>query len=221
MTKNIFRIAVLVVSGIIMASCSQENKVSLFNGSDLSNWTGVVFDSITNPDEVYQVKDGNILVSGDPWGYLITSDSYSNYKLHLEWRWTAEPSNSGVFIHCQGIEDSQWPECVEAQLKTGNAGGFVLMGNGTAVNIGDSTYQVPPEGKRTKGIPKLEESSENAPGEWNVYDITCDEDKIELIVNGVVQNIASESSLQSGRISLQSEGGPIEFRNIYLVPLGE
>ena len=95
------------------------------------------------------------------------------------------------------------------------------MGNGTGVNIAGSTVQIPPEGKRTLGIPKLEESSENAAGEWNVYDITCDGDKIELIVNGVVQNIASESSLRSGRISLQSEGGPIEFRNIYLVPLGE
>ncbi len=30
-----------------------------------------------------------------------------------------------------------------------------------------------------------------------------------------------EATLTSGRIALQSEGGPIEFRNIHLVPLGE
>ncbi|MFC2081366.1 DUF1080 domain-containing protein [Bacteroidota bacterium] len=221
MNKNTFRLAAFVISGIMIVSCSQDNKVPLFNGEDLSNWTGIVFDSISNPDDVFQVKDGIILVSGEPFGYMITSESYSNYKLHVEWRWAAEPSNSGVFLHCQGMEESTWPICIEAQLKHENAGGFVLMGHGTGLNIADSTYQVPPEGKRTLGIKNLEGSSENSPGEWNVYDITCDGGDIELIVNGIVQNIASESTLKSGQIALQSEGGPVEFRNIYIELLGD
>ncbi|HEC42482.1 MAG TPA: hypothetical protein ENI20_06605 [Bacteroides sp.] len=51
--------------------------------------------------------------------------------------------------------------------------------------------------------------------------MTCRRKNIGLLVNGVRQNKAIEATLTSGRIALQSEGGPIEFRNIHLVPLGE
>jgi len=38
-------------------------------------------------------------------------------------------------------------------------------------------------------------------------------------VNGVLQNEGTDASVTSGWICLQSEGSPIEFRNIYLQPL--
>ena len=72
-----------------------------------------------------------------------------------------------------------------------------------------------------KGIKKPGDSSENPTGEWNVYEITCQGDNIELIVNGVLQNTGSNANPSSGQIALQSEGGPIEFRNIYIVPQPE
>ncbi len=217
MAKTNFQIGLLVCSIIIVLSCTRENRVSLFNGEDLSGWIGIVFDSVSISDDVFQVKNGNILVTGEPHGYLITRESYSNYKLHLEWRWTEEPGNSGVFIHCQEINDSAWPICIESQLKHENAGLIIIKGNGTSLTIGDSTYRVP----QSKKIQMFEESSENAPGEWNVCDITCDKDNIELVVNGVVQNSASKSTLNSGKIALQSEGGQLEFRNLYIVQLNK
>jgi len=30
-----------------------------------------------------------------------TKDIYSDYKLHAEWRWPTEATNSGVFVHAQ------------------------------------------------------------------------------------------------------------------------
>jgi hypothetical protein len=38
-------------------------------------------------------------------------------------------------------------------------------------------------------------------------------------VNGVLQNQAAGTSVDSGAIGLQAEGKVVEFRNIYLEPL--
>ena len=41
---------------------------------------------------------------------------------------------------------------------------------------------------------------------------------IRCYVNGVLQNEGTGATLKSGWICLQSEGSPIEFRNIYILP---
>jgi hypothetical protein len=112
-----------------------------------------------------------------------------------------------------------FPQCVEAQLMHGRAGDIVLMRKGTSITIKDSTYMVISEEDPYLGIPKFEESSEKPAGEWNSYDITSKDGTIELVVNGVLQNKGTGMSLTEGNIALQSEGGPIQFRNIYLQPL--
>ena len=216
--KNKLLLIGMVISGILLSTCTKDNKVLLFNGNDLSNWDKVVFEE-ADVDEVFKVEDGIIKVSGVPNAYILTSDSYSNYKLHVEWRWSTVPSNSGVLLHVQETNLVEWPLCIEAQLKNGNAGDIVMIGHGAGVSAGDSTYCINPEERRIKIALKFEESSENPAGEWNTYEITCNGDNIELIVNGILQNNATKSTLSSGPIALQSEGTPIEFRNVYLISL--
>ena len=207
----------LLVSCLILASCSKDDTISLFNGKDLDNWTKVLADSTADPDAVFRVEDGVIKISGLPFGYLRTNETYSNYKLHVEWRWPAEPTNSGVFLHTQG-EDGVWPLVFECQLKAQNAGDIILIGEGLGITVRDSSYVVLP-GKRSQAVSKLKDSNEKPAGEWNTYDIICMEDNVEVIVNGERQNGGSKLSHSSGHISLQSEGGPIEFRNVTLVPV--
>jgi len=216
--KNKLLLIGMIISGILLSTCTKDNKVLLFNGKDLSNWEKVVFEE-ADVDEVFQVEDGIIKVSGVPNGYILTTDSYSNFKLRVEWRWATVPSNSGVLLHVQETNLVEWPLCIESQLKNGSAGDIVMIGHGAGVSVGDSTYLINPEEGRFKVAPKFEESSENPAGEWNTYDITCNGDNIEIIVNGVLQNNATKSTLSSGPIALQSEGTPIEFRNVYLIPL--
>ncbi len=184
-------------------------KIVLWNGKDYSGWKLVLEDPGVDVKTVWSVKNGNAYCTGVPKGYMRTVDSYTNYKLHVEWRWPEEPGNSGVLLHCQE-PDTVWPVCVEAQLHSGDAGDFILMG-GTLLN-----EQVD---KTMRRIRKKEESSEKAAGEWNTYDIICKDDTIKLFVNGVLQNVGTGSSVKSGFIALQSEGKPIEFRNIYLEPV--
>ena len=73
--------------------------------------------------------------------------------------------------------------------------------------------------KRFIGIPKKQQSSEKPSGQWNLDDIGCDKDTISCYVNGVLQNEGTAATVSAGWICLQSEGGPIEFRNIYIEPL--
>jgi hypothetical protein len=215
--KNKLLLIGMVISGILLSTCTRDNKVLLFNGKDLSNWDKVVFEQ-ADADEVFRVVDGIIQVSGIPNGYIITRDSYRNYKLHVEWRWAEEPSNSGVLLHVQETNLEEWPLCIEAQLMNSNAGDIVMIGHGAGVSVGDSTYIVNPGEGRFKIARKLKESSEKPAGEWNTYEITCNGDNIELTVNGILQNKATRSTLRSGPVALQSEGTPIEFRNVYLTP---
>lgn len=75
--------------------------------------------------------------------------------------------------------------------------------------------------KRVRGrnVKKFKDSSEKPLGHWNNYDIICKDDRVVVLVNGVLQNVATRCSVTSGKICVQSEGTPIEYRNIYIEPL--
>lgn len=186
-----------------------DRRIDLLQGEGFNGWERFIGGDNARIDDVWQIRDSILHCTGVPTGYIRTVDKYADYRLHLEWRWVEEPGNSGVLLHTQ-LPDTIWPKCIEAQLKAGDAGDIILLG-GTGIN-----EQTEETGRR---IPKRAESSENEPGEWNRYRITCKNDSLILDVNGIRQNIATGASVRSGRICLQSEGKPIQFRRIYLDPL--
>jgi hypothetical protein len=183
--------------------------IMLFNGKDLGNWTFTLKDPAVDPAGVFTVKEGVIHISGDPFGYMRTKEQYRDYKLHLEWRWPAEATNSGVFIHAQE-PDAIWPACIECQLMAGNAGDFVCM---SGADMNERTD------KSTKVVAKKLPSNEKPVGQWNTLEVICRGNTIEVSVNGTLQNTGTGVTLSKGRICLQSEGKDIEFRNIFLVKL--
>lgn len=182
--------------------------VQLFNGKDLSDWVFKLKDPSVDPVSVFKVQNGVIHIKGDPFGYMRTKNSYSDYKLHVEWRWPVEASNSGVFVHAQ-TPDTIWLKTIECQLGAGNAGDFVCM-NGATMNERQANSRM---------VKKMAASSEKAVGEWNTMEVTCKANTIEVYVNGILQNKATGISDSKGYICLQSEGKDIEFRNVYLTKL--
>ncbi len=216
--KALIKPAAILLLSLLIYSCSSDKKVMLFNGEDLENWNIFLSSDEVESGDLFWVEEGVINTSGKPHGYIHTKGVYSNYKLHVEWRWTEEPSNSGVLIHAQG-EDMIWPLCIECQLKHEHAGDIVLIGKSAGITIKDSTYLITSEEKRFAVIPKFEKVSENPAGEWNSYDITSKDGDIEVIVNGVLQNNGTAMTLTEGKIAIQSEGSPMQFRNITLEEL--
>ena len=188
-----------------------KKTIDLWNGTDLSGWVFFLDDSLANPDTVFTVTDEAIHIGGLPFGYMRTIEIYNGYNLHVEWRWPDEPGNSGVFLNIAG-NDKKWPMTIECQLMSGKAGDLVFLGGSDAAERMDKSELV---------IPKYEESSENQPGEWNVYDIHTKNDSIIVYVNRTLQNACSMPFPEKGYIGLQSEGAPIEFRNVYLIYASE
>ncbi len=188
-------------------SYSQANY--LFNGYDLSGWVMVLREETVDPRTVWSAQDGKLVCTGTTFGYIRSEKSYTNYHLQLEWRWPENPGNSGLFLHVQE-PDNVWPKCIEAQLLRNQAGNIILMGQAT---VSEPTVE------GTRRVARKGEATEKEPGEWNRFDVFVNGDSLVFYVNGVLQNALSGADITSGYIGLQSEGAPIEFRNILLRPL--
>jgi len=187
-------------------------EVALLGGKDLRGWTFYLRDPDAKMEDVWSIADGVLCCTGKPVGYLRTEKKYTNYILKLQWRWPegSKPGNSGVLLRIVG-PDKVWPKSVEAQLANRHAGDIFTIG-GFPLN-GD------PDRSKGRYTAKMKPSNEKPQGQWNEYEITLQGGDLELKVNGEVQNVASDVEEVPGTIGLQSEGAPIEFRSIRLIPL--
>ena len=209
-------------------------RVALWNGRDLSGWTlhlresliesksavtaqGITLSPTTKVDgsamtNAVRIQGGVLRFDSPRSGYLKTTRAFSDYRLHVEWRWPDSPAaekNSGVLLHVHG-PDVIWPASFECQLKHGNAGQIVGMG-----------LDIPaaPLANQRKRAPRLAPASEQPLGDWNTYELHARGNQLEAFVNGVRQNHVTELPVRSGHIALQLEGVPIEFREVWLEPL--
>jgi putative membrane-bound dehydrogenase-like protein len=187
-------------------------EIALFNGKDLAGWTFHLNDAAARMEDVWSVSDGVLHCQGNPIGYLRTQAEYTSFVLTLEWRFPpgSPPGNSGVLMRKVG-PDKVWPKSIEAQLQHRNAGDIW--------NIDEFPMQTEPSRTDGRHTGKALPCNEKPLGEWNRYVITLDRGELTLEVNGEVQNRASWCDEVAGSICLQSEGAPIEFRNVRLRPL--
>ena len=189
-------------------------KVALFNGKDTAGWVSFLKDG-ASADKTWSVKDGLLVCTGSPVGFLRTETSYRQYKFTVEWRFT-QPGNTGVVVHMTP-PDAVWPQSIECQGKHENQGDFYLWSGATAK---EGVAMMGKAGEiRGYKIARVEADAEKAPGEWNTFTVVCDKDSVVIWVNGQQVNKASGTSLSSGFIGLQSEGGAFEVRQATLEPL--
>lgn len=187
-----------------------DTRTVLFNGSNLDGWVKVSKEDAPN---LFSVRDGAIAVEGKPFGYIRTARKYADYKLHVEWRWVGSGTNSGIFQRVQD-PDGVWPEAVECQLKAGCAGDLVCLGGARIAEVPyDPSVKFPKKERIDKGA-----AIEFADGEWNRAEIICKGCKMMVYINGRLENEATLSR-SDGYIALQSEGGALEFRNVYIEPV--
>jgi hypothetical protein len=220
------RISLLLLALVLFVSpgtAADDKFTPLFNGTDTTGWTFTLRppkekpDAKPDPKDTWSVKDGVLVCTGQPNGYIATAAEYSNYTLRLKWRYpagTAKP-NSGVLLHCAS-EDRVWPTCLEAQLKAGFAGDIWLNPDADG-KLPSIQHDRPDKADRSKRhFLRLEPKAgfEKPLGEWNEYEIVCSGGDLKLKVNGELANEAKGGSLVKGRIALQSEGSAVEFKEI-------
>ncbi|MDO4584001.1 MAG: DUF1080 domain-containing protein [Planctomycetia bacterium] len=120
----------------------------LFNGKDLTNWYTYLrgYGKNHDPKGVFSVKDGIIQVTGEEWGCLTTEESFENYRLIVEYRWTGKiyPSkqgkalDSGILFHSIGPDGGFggiWMLSHEYNLILGASGDFWTVGKASRPDI--------------------------------------------------------------------------------------
>jgi hypothetical protein len=198
---------------ILLASTScAAPAAELFNGRDLTGWELVASPATDIGAACRLMPDGVIAATGQPVGFIATTASYANYRLHAEWRWPGKPGNGGVLVHISsGPKDRAWPLSFQVQTKNKSAGDVLPMAGAT---FAEPLTSVP--GAATAIRAHRAPDSEKPAGEWNTCDITCRGDTIEVTINGVPQNRITGCSLHEGRVGFQFEGTPFELRNVRL-----
>ncbi len=220
--RLLFRL--LASFAIAATTWAEEGFVPMFNGRDLTGWVNA-----NCAPETWGVKDGVITCTGKPTGALRTERQYENFIMEVEWRHLTSGGNSGVFIwgtpiaapgvpFLRGIEvqvlDHGYAEAFEK--RTGKkSDGFTTHGDVFPIHGATMIPLGRTNGKRS--FPS-EERSKPSP-EWNHYRIACNAGSIRLHVNGKEVSGGDDCIYRKGYLALESEGAPVEFRNVRIKEL--
>jgi len=177
-----------------------------FDASATKDWIYIIKNKALKATDLFQMQNGVLKITDATTGYLRTKKVYKNFSLSVDWRWTKSLGNSGVLIHIQPA-DTIWPVCYQVQQKADAAGDIICMNGLWAKECTDTV-------KTT--VPKMMPSNEKPLGEWNNMLLKCKNGKIEVYINGQLQNKVSELTVNKGFIGFQAEGKPMEFRNLII-----
>jgi hypothetical protein len=172
-----------------------------------------------------------ILCTGQPIGVIRTRQVVTNLELVVEWRHLQSGGNSGVFLWAS-------PESIRA-LETGNP----RLPAGIEVQVLDHGYKeqyerdhkkkadwfttngdvFPTGNAKMKPFPPVSPSGDRSfprknlskgVGEWNHYYMRAINGEVRLWVNGEEVSGGTDCRPATGYLCLESEGAPIEFRNL-------
>ena len=182
----------------------EKPHTDLFNGKDLEGWLPVLKEGEEAQEPTFTVSDGILHISGQPFGYIRTEGKYSQYTLHLEWRWAGPEGVDGGIFHFLQDGDKVWPTGIQMQM--------------TPKDMGDLFGGIPIEGIKGPFYWKKRfdpQSHEKPVGDWNTLEFVCRDGNIKAFLNGFFINEAS-CAVQEGYIGIQSEGGAMDVRNIFI-----
>ena len=206
-----------------------DRVIPLFNGKDLSGWEADVpaRDTDKTVRDSFVVRDGKLVSLGKPEGHLLTKAAYRDYRLEVEYRFPGAAGNCGVLVHASRPRAlyKMFPQSIEVQMYSGNAGDFWVIQEDIAVP--DMEKRRPrKEGEKWGGaegdarrILNLTDGSEKPLGEWNTMVIEARGRTVTVWVNGDLVNAGHDATADRGRIALQAEGAEVEFRKVQIGPL--
>jgi 3-keto-disaccharide hydrolase len=175
-------------------------------------------------------KDDLLSCTGKPIGVMRSREIFTNFELVVEWNHRRSAGNSGVFVWVPeealkdlkpdvlpkyGIEvqmlDHGFTE--EYEKKSGKKGDWFTT-NGDIFAVGNSKLKpfppTSPDGSRSFPRKRLSRGV----GEWNHYYVRAINGELRLWVNGEEVSGGNGADPRKGYLCLESEGSPIEFKNI-------
>ncbi|HJN14345.1 MAG TPA: DUF1080 domain-containing protein, partial [Armatimonadota bacterium] len=179
--------------------------VRIFNGESLDGWVPMN----ENSADTFGVANGVMTNTGKPAGYIRTVADYTKFALHVQMK-HVEAGNSGVLVRRTG-DDKVWPKSIEAQGQSGSMGDIW--------NIDKVKMNVAQDRTNGRHTRRMYDPNEASIGYWNDYEVWLDGGDLEIRVNNLAQNTATDVEEVAGSICLQAEGSAKEFRNIVLVPI--
>ena len=169
--------------------------ITLFNGQDLKGWHA---SGSTNQ----WTAESGILKSSKPGSNLITDASFTDFKLHVEFRYSAN-GNSGVYLRGRyEVQIADVPDTLPWKGGLGAVYGFIAPS----------------------------EVAAKKPGEWQSFDITVVGRMVTVFANGkqiicnqqipgITGGALDSNEGLPGPIMLQGDHEPIEYRNIIITPV--
>jgi hypothetical protein len=233
MRRTFFTIGILVAFGVVLRPTVAEEGSRAFIDGTGPGWRTLGQDDFAgvngNPD-TWTWKDGVLLCSGKPIGVMRTRQKFTNFELVVEWRHLRPAGNSGVFAWVPDealtqLKPDALPEYgIEVQMldhgyrdeyekKFGKKGDWFTT-NGDIFAVGKSKLTpfppLSPDGSRS--FPRKERS--RGTPQWNHYYVRAINGELRLWVNGEEVSGGSGAEPRTGYLCLESEGSPVEFRNI-------
>jgi hypothetical protein len=200
---------------------------ALFNGKDLEGWRGL---GHTNPYEIAKWTDeqkkekqaaadadmkqhwraeGGEIINDGHGVYLTTGKDYRDFEFTVDWKMTPG-TDSGIYLRgCPQVQI--WDSLNSADPKTGIEKGSGALWN----NEGEGKW---PKVKADKPV-----------GEWNTFYVRMIGERVTVYFNDqlTVDNAPMENYWDrkrpipvSGPIQLQTHGGEMRFRNVFVREIG-
>ena len=188
------------------------------------------FADVNGEPDTWQWQNGLLKCTGKPIGVMRSSQMFRNFELVIQWRHMRSAGNSGCFVWVPakallGLKPDALPKYgIEVQMldhgyteqyekRTGKKAMFFST-NGDIFAVGNSKLRpfppLSPNGSRSFPSKNLSKGV----GEWNHYYVRCINGEVRLWVNGEEVSGGNGAEPRMGYICLESEGSPIEFKNI-------
>jgi hypothetical protein len=224
----------LVLCTIFGAADESSSLPKAFIDGAGPDWTALGANDFVNVNcdpDTWAWKDGVAYCTGTPVGVARTQKQYTNFELVAQWRHMKPAGNSGVFvwadeaglkdlkrgalpsigIECQVLDHgfkSRWLENNPGK----KADWFTTDGDVFAVGKSKMKPFPPTSPNGSRSFPRKNLSK--AAGEWNHYYVRCVNGEVRLWVNGEEVSGGNQCEPRSGYVCLESEGSPVEFKNL-------
>jgi hypothetical protein len=210
----------------LVTTQADDGFVPMFNGKDLTGWVNV-----NCAPSTFYVKDGQIITTGRPTGYLRTDKQYENFIAEFDWMHIpnkpGDVGNSGFFVWADPIPavGTGYTRGIEVQVlvnlewKDKKTGGSTATSHGDLFSIWGASCV--PDRPHPLGWPRCIPSENRAKGEgeWNHYRVEGNDGVLKLAVNGKVVSGVSKCQPRKGYLALESEGSECRFKNLKIKEL--